>query len=337
MSLILIEGFDDGLHAQRWTAASSPVTVAAGGRNGNYGLPSSQQVTRQCAAAEEHATMVFGGAMRIETYGGWSASAIRILGFMSDAGATEHLSMGVTSAGILHISRGATSLANSGIAVIAAATWYYVELKVTLHDSAGAYELRINGVPLLTASGVDTKNAGTKTVLDTLKISAVSGASSLRWDDMYWANGDGSGVTDFLGDVAVEGLLPSGDGDSSDFVGSDGNSTSNYQLVDDTSMTDYVEAGGVGDEDLYALADLVRTTGTVYGVQVAAMAQKTDGGTRDLAVEVKSGGVTDDGAAGVLTTTPDEFTSLWIADPATSAAWTVAGVNAAQAGVKVAT
>jgi len=41
---------------------------------------------------------------------------------------------------------------------LAVDTWYYVELKIVVHDSAGSFELRINGKTEISKFGIDTKN-----------------------------------------------------------------------------------------------------------------------------------------------------------------------------------
>jgi hypothetical protein len=64
--------------------------------------------------------------------------------------------------------------------------------------------------------------------------------------------------------------------------------------------------------------------------------QKSDAGTRTAAAQLKSGGTTV--ASPTLTLTPSNWQWAWrmdLVDPATSAAWTAAAVNAAQIGPRV--
>jgi hypothetical protein len=112
---------------------------------------------------------------------------------------------------------------------------------------------------------------------------------------------------------------------------------SNAAFVADTAI-DY--AGGydfsstVGQSDLYTISAIGPTPSSIVGVTTRAYAQKSDAGTRILAVQLQSG------AANVQTTGVLNTSWNWIArndlvDPATSAAWTAAGVNNAQIGVVV--
>ena len=59
------------------------------------------------------------------------------------------------------------------------------------------------------------------------------------YDDLYICDGTtvpGEPVNDFLGDVRVDTLYPNGNGNSSQWVGQDANSTDNYLNVDDTLL-----------------------------------------------------------------------------------------------------
>ena len=84
------------------------------------------------------------------------------------------------------------------------------------------------------------------------------------FDDVYLMAGTGD---EFLGDCTVATLLPTGNGFVNQFVGSDGNSTDNYLLVDEQppSSTDYVGSATTGQQDLYTLTNLTGS-GTVLAV-----------------------------------------------------------------------
>ena len=69
---------------------------------------------------------------------------------------------GCQSNGIIRLNRAGTTLpGESPPYTLAAGQWYYMEVKVTIDDSAGAYEVRINGTTVASASGIDTRNSGT--------------------------------------------------------------------------------------------------------------------------------------------------------------------------------
>lgn len=359
MSLIFCDGFDDGLATLgKWDLLfGSAAVIASGGRNGNRlylydgqsaGTPTSP-IKRSLGTANEHATITYGFAMQVTDVGTFTSNGgtFANLGTLcSDAGATSHVSIGAegtTLSPSIQARRGVangTVIGSASVPAWIANQWYYFEIQVVLHDTTGSVVVKINGTTVLTLTNVDTKNGGTKTVFDSIAFANASRGNSWNasYDDLYITNGAGSANTGFLGDVAVETLYPSGDGSSSQFVGSDGNSVNNSLLVDEAvpDTADYVQSATAGNRDLYAMANLVRTAGTIYGVQSAAYGQSSDSGSVSIKNVVKSGATVLAGAAIPLVTTYGPKLTVFEQDPDTSAAWLVAAVNAVEAGVEVA-
>jgi hypothetical protein len=115
--------------------------------------------------------------------------------------------------------------------------------------------------------------------------------------------------------------------------------TSNANLVSEVAQdaaAGYVLSSTNGQADLYTLAATPSTPAVVIGVTTRGLFQKSDAGTRNATVQLKSGGTTVAGASTALPVGSWQ----WIArndltDPATSAAWTAAAVNAALVGPSV--
>ena len=126
---------------------------------------------------------------------------------------------------------------------------------------------------------MDTKNAGTKTVFDSVPVDRFDqhrSANAAIYDDFYLMTGSGDTP---LGDIVIETLYPNGNGNANQFVGSDGDSTNNYLLVNETGApvtSSYVADSTSGHQDMYALTDLVTSAGTVLGVCHSAYLAKTD-------------------------------------------------------------
>jgi hypothetical protein len=334
MSLLFCDGFDDGMYNQKWTRSSAGLTPVAG-RNGNGAQMGNQAVWRQLNASEEHATIIMGGALRITGFTGWTGSP-RILGAWSDNHATEHISMGVNSSGIITVFRGSSTLAStSGSVITAGINYYYIELKVVLHDTTGSYELRVNGTTLLSATNIDTKNAGTKTVIDSVQYCTLTGTAGPIWDDVYICNGAGATNNDFLGDIAIETLYPNGAGSSTQWTPSSG---ANYAAVDETGVpntTDYVTSSTAGQKDTYTFDDLTRTSGTVKGVQVSSYAHNGDTGTISFRNVARSGGNESTGQSNSVITTWTGYEDVFETDPNGGGNWTIAAVNSAEFGVQI--
>jgi hypothetical protein len=98
---------------------------------------------------------------------------------------------------------------------------------------------------------------------------------------------------------------------------------------------DYLFDATVGHEDLYALADLPTTPAAIIGVVAKAFLKKSDAGSRNGAVRLRSGGTDVQGADTVLSSSYTYLARVDAVDPATGAAWTPAAVNALQVGQKV--
>lgn len=348
MSLAFCDGVDDELTSQKWNVLTG-VTLGVAGRNG-LGLQvenstgGTNNAAKILASADEHATLTLGFAYKpavVTT----SGTGLGVCGFRSDTNATSHITISQNTDGTLTARRGTgsgTALGTSTLAgpLITAAQWQYVEVKVALHDTTGTVEIRINGTTVLSLTSVDTKNAGTKTVLDSFYLGPITSSTSSHdavFDDIYLTNGAGSVNTGFLGDVAIETLLPNGNGTTNQWLGSDGNSTDNYLLVDEAtpSSTDYTGSAVSADRDLYAMANLSRGSGTIYGAVATAWAGNSDAGAQSIKHVAKSGATTDVGTAVAVTTTYVPLPKVYEVDPNTSAAWTVSNLNSAEFGVQV--
>lgn len=98
----------------------------------------------------------------------------------------------------------------------------------------------------------------------------------------------------------------------------------------------YVVDSTPGDIDLYQFGTITSPGGSPNGVQVTAIADKDDAGTRSIRLLAKSGATTVDNGADLPLTqnTYAAYQNVFQTDPNTGAQWTAAGINAARFGVK---
>lgn len=335
MSLLFMEGFDDNLATLgKWTAYGTETYTT--GRTGNaarWQNGTNNAMRKVVSAADEHATMTVGFAFKPDA----AFTNAQLLEFISDTSATTHIQIGTNLNNAIVVRRGdGTVLGTSAVDIIVPGIFVYIEAKVVLHDSTGSVVVRVNSAIVLNLTNIDTKNGGTKTVLEGFRLLNQTGQTS-QIDDVYLTNGAGVVNVGFLGDVSVETLFPNGNGNSSQLVGSDADSVDNYLLVDETTpnTTDYVGSGTDDQKDTYAFTNLVHTVGSIRGVQTAMYAAKSDSGARSMAKVIRSGGTDFDGADKVLSTSFAAILEINENDPNTAAAWTIANVNAAEFGVKV--
>lgn len=210
--------------------------------------------------------------------------------------------------------------------------YVYVEFKFLIHNSAGTYELRVNGNTWLSGSGVDTQWRADDS-LGSFQFYQNQNSKYYRIDDLYFLDTAGAVNNDFLGDCKVETLLPSGAGNYSSWTPSAG---ANYENVDDTSPDDdstYNSAGG-SVKDSYAMGNLSMASGTIFGVQVNSIVRKDDAGTARARNFLRQGGSDYPETSFGLGDTYSHLTEIEETDPDTGSAWTISGVNSVEAGIE---
>lgn len=340
MTLLFADGFDHYATTdvtKKWNLVyntTNPAITSSVGRRGSGAYVATSFHGTVKTLPSSSATMILGIAFKPSAFQGYTI-------FSFAEGSTLHLSVVLETSGKISIKRGiynGTNLATSAT-TLSTGTWYYLELKATINDTTGATELRINGVAdaNLTLTGVDTRNGGTSGVVDTIAIGQyTSGIGSFgSYDDLYVCDSSGSTNNNFLGDVRIDTLLPTGDGNYTQFTPSTG--SSHYALVDESTpnTTDYNSDATSGDRDSYTFPDLTALVSqTVYAVQINAAALKSDSGSRSLGTMSRLSGTDKDGSGAALGTSQVYVREIQETDPA-SAAWTEANVNAAEFGVKV--
>ena len=225
-----------------------------------------------------------------------------------------------------------TVLAESTNVFSLGGNWFDLAVKAVTSNSTGAaYLVYVNGnLEISYASGNDTANT------------ANSYANAVGF-------GSASGGNVFIDDLVISDsallltrphvvyLLPDGNGNESDFVGSDGNSTNNYDLVNDTLIqsTNYTQSGTVNDNDLYTLANLGYTPDVIHAVTVSNYLWKNGAGARQLRNLIRTGGVDYESAIINPSATPIIYNTNYELNPGTAAAWTPTEVNALEIGVNV--
>lgn len=229
-----------------------------------------------------------------------------------------------------------------GTTILAEDTWYVVELHLKIANSGGIAELKIDGQAVEATISGDTQGSyATVNRLYLTGTSSTSVSSQLVFDDIA-INDIAGGVDDsWCEDGHIVALNPNTNGDSSQWTGSDGNSTDNYALVDEVPSngdTDYVQDSTSGNKDLYNLASIAAFVNgqTVRRVWAEARARKTDTDAATLLLGVKAG-TTEDWDTGTVLL--ESYTKILgedhIVNPDDSAAWEEADLNALQVGIKV--
>jgi hypothetical protein len=328
--LRFFDGFDHYTNAdflKKWTSWSNTMNLVAA-RNGN-GLSIASRWAEKVIDAQSEWIVGFAFS--------FGATSGPIMAFFN--GATKQVDLyWDNTTGKLSVRRAGTTTLGTTTATFSQGVFYFVELRIVISDTVGVVQLKVDGATVLNLSSQDTLNSGS--TADRVRFGD-GGSSNVPGtvDDLYICDGSGSSpYNTFLGDCKVETRMPNGNGNSSQLVGNDGNSTDNYLLVDETtpnSDTDYVESSTVGDKDTYTYQDLATATGTVYAVQILPYAKKTDAGSRSIVTVARLSGTEVDSAAATLASTYSYPSQEIRTTKPGGGAWTISDVNSAEFGVKV--
>lgn len=231
---------------------------------------------------------------------------------------------------------GAAMTTSSSAQKLSPSVIQYIEVLVTVHNTAGAYTVKVDGVTWLSATGVNTRNTANNTANQVQLAWSVVSSGSMDVDDYYIADDAGSINNTFLGPVKIECLRPNAVGNTTQL--SPTGAANNWDCVNDTTPDDdstYVADGTVGHKDTYGMTDLAQTAGTVCGVQSLLRARKDDLSTRQICAVYRSGGNDYDGSTVTLASGYADYLEVKEANPDTTNPWTIAEVNAAEMGLKI--
>lgn len=240
----------------------------------------------------------------------------------------------------------AIRIANGGTATTNRAlfqnTHYYIEMDISLTGTTPisvTAELRING-------NVEASRVASTGINASSLLSNAADANFHTFNPTSGGLGSGSWITDlyiknsagYESDVRERAVYPNGDGATLQWTPSTGtvhNTLVNSHPVD---LTKWVSTATINNIDLWDFENCPAFTGDLLAVNISVLAQKDDEGTKSFKIVCAS-------AAGVVEALSDEFFvssnlaeyyewSLAL-DPATGVAWTQAGFNAKQWGVKL--
>lgn len=315
----------------KWTSVAGTPTIGANGRNGSKGVVlDASDVIKKTIGVNTNKIFV-GFALKVTTV--YNAE-LPLLTFRRANADQCTITLGPN---LLLQARTGSSVGT----LIATATralpfnaYRYVEVGITVGDATGTIEVRIDGVAVINEVNVDTKGTAVAD-LDEIWIGAGGGTPAIAVDDVYILDNTTVDLNTYLGDVYMQLLLSDGAGSQTDFtlVGA----ATNWEAVkeippdDDTS---YVGSTVVGNEDLYTFGALGLAVATIKACVVNIRARKTDAGVRTIRAEARQNVTTGESADISVGDDYEFFQSAFPNNPDTGVAWTIAGVDSAEFGVK---
>ncbi len=326
--LLFIDGFDHYTteFSEKWDSVSGPTTNAVGGRRGSGAmvLAAGTYVSKDVTPV---ASLVCGIAYKTATF----PTLESIFEFIDTA--TVQVSVKVNTSGGLEAYRGATLL-GTAVGAVTTGAYYYIEAKALIHDSAGTIEIHVNGASVLSVAGADTRETAAAQITSV----KVCGATiDVYYDDFYLLDTTGATNNDFLGDSRIDTIRPVSDGTYTDFTAESG--VLLYAMVDDpaTRTSDYIYGDTALEQVSFQFGNITSVSGTIKGVQVVDVSKKMAADPAHASIQhLARSGVTDlHGDAVALTTTDATHTTIVEVNPATSIAWTEAGINSAEFGLRM--
>ncbi len=359
MAALFFDSFDHyalALMTQKWnqidtsTAAGDNSTInSAAGRRGTNGLQIGNGAAGAAARGSNNfrvtpdmpspsgTTVIVGFAFQqVEDFIRLSASSCRIVDILSSS--TTRVRVSPNNDGTLSVYNAAGTVVGTTARALHHGITYYLEFKFVLHGSTGTADVRVDGVNVLSLTGLNLGG----TTWSTLKLGPTAtpilpGSNAVTWyvDDLYICDGSGTDSNDFLGDVRIDCLRPTADGFWQDFSQSSG--TDNFAMVDETlanSDTDYNYSGTVGAIDTFITDDLPISGALVKGVQLVSQARKEDAGTALHKGVVRISSTDYVGATRGVPSSYEFLRNIFTLSPATGVAWTDTEINATEFGYK---
>lgn len=343
MTLLIEEAYSDGMSAYRNGFSGTLTPSTSYGKDSTYGVRVGDLANVWAEIEAGHGwsshttdTVVLGMWLYVNAI---TVNASTILYFRDTSAGSNHLEVTMDLDGGLNFICGSGTFSTAA-SVIPIQEWVYVEIQLKVNATTGTIDCWVNGSSVLSETSKDTYGNG-GTYVNWIQVAGNGGGfiNDMFVDSWYLLNTAGSAPWNArLGVVRIYQDLPNGNGNSSGLTGSDGNSTDNYQQVDDlvtASEATYNGSATEGNKDTYAFGDIPSTPTSILGVVITALTEKTDVGAKFGRVVTRSN-ATDYPESSVALSQGYSIDRVLIEnDPDTASAWTQSGYNAAEHGWEV--
>jgi hypothetical protein len=227
-------------------------------------------------------------------------------------------------------------LTDTGSTLLLVNTWYLIEVHIKVDNTTGVLEVKLEGIPEVDVSG-DTQ--GSYSTIDSI-VFLDSSDDQIWIDDIALNDTAGAADNSWCGDGKIIKLTP--DDDVTTELTQYPALTDHHADVDDYPAdgdTTYVQGTVVDEEDLYELSAsglVAADVDTINRVWVESRSKDTVASGGEVALFIVSNAVEDTGADVILTTTytTKVLSEEFLQNPDGPAAWSVAALDALQAGVR---
>lgn len=223
--------------------------------------------------------------------------------------------------------------------------WNLVEFKVILdtNGSNGEVEVKVNSISELLVQNTDTTNAASL-VWNQFQITCTAPAStSFQIDDVYLIDTSGAKNNTWLGEHAIEGFVPNGNGNRNQWdTGPTPGQANHFTFVDDGTINDdtdflFVANTDDGKVELFAWSDSTFLTDPVHGLFLE-YDLRMDTSDQDKVRPIFRNGSNVEATGTQVTCAQvasyQRFIEIFENDPTIAGAWTVTNWNAMQIGLE---
>ncbi len=344
MALLFMDGCDHWTgtvdHIRKWSAQGplSASHTTTGGRFGGGAIALSSYLQWMEKQIPALSTVIVGWAVKTEVAVDVTPDE-HMIAF--NTGSQQQIVIEKSSTdNKIRIFRDTTELAVSSNTFDFTTGFFPIEVKVTISQTVGAVDVRVDGVSEVSVSGVDTQAHASVSTVNRIRFWGFVGDASpvkTTWiDDIYILDDTGSSNNDFLGDTKIVTLNPDASGNYSELTRFGGGSN-NFEAVDEAQPDDdttYNHSATATNKDSYGFDNI--TTSSIFAIQAVGCLRRSEVGFKSLKLFTRIGGTDYFGSSEPMIL--DDYRNhikIWEENPDTAAAWVAAGVNGAEFGVEV--
>jgi len=342
MAVLYLDGFErygntanavttSAVVGHSWIAVSESSMKVQPGRIAGFAISMESSTTRiiKPDLNTTNATMVVGVGVNVNTVSG---AAFAPIWLRTDD--TWGMNILLNTNGSIAVRRNVTTLATSAnTGIITANTWHYIVFKVLCNNSSGTYEVWVDGVSEISASGVDTQAHASKSYHNGLQLRAGALSQAVWFDDLYILDGSGGKNDDTLGTKVVTRRNPDGD-DTTDWTANGGGS--HYVDVDGVPFdgdTNFVSTNTPTDQDIFDYESLSNAA-NIAAVQVTTDVLESSAKSYQLKTLAKSAGNTVNGGNQHVGSTDWSTKSVVFEEDPDGANWISSTINSTAFGVE---
>jgi len=220
--------------------------------------------------------------------------------------------------------------------------WIHIGIDVLIDASAGWFYAYVDGTEEISFDG-DTNDGGT--TFDRAIIGNATIDGTEKWDDylyiddFYWNDSAGEVAPALPTGYRYHLMLPDGDGNYSQFTGSDGDQVNNYMMVDEIPPDDdttYVSDDTDTNRDSYAMDAYTIPVGTTVNavIPIAKARKESAGSTYGMSLFTRVSGTNQDGSKESLGTSWGWIWDRQTTDPA-AGSWDQSDITGLEVGIQV--